>query len=240
MPGARCRISWMRKTREATLAPPRAVGSCGRVRRARPFPAIHAADPPDARLRTRIKRDCGRRGASSCRTSRSVRNSRRAARRLRRFHSAAAPAGVVASTGSCSTCSTATSCGTTKHLKLDRPGSSEQVNHRAWSWSAARRQSRASEVRHPLLLVRAKPAGRPSDAPRHPRPLRAGLPLRRVSRGQGAPQRAVPRATPGRDCGQTARTSEQAPDAANVAPDRRRLLPPRRLQRRTVARHSRW
>ena len=31
--------------------------------------------------------------------------------------------------------------GTTKHLELDRRGSSEQVNHRVWSWSAARREA---------------------------------------------------------------------------------------------------
>jgi hypothetical protein len=73
-------------------------------------------------------------------------------------------------------------------------------------------RSRAREVRHPLMLVPANAACRPSDAPRHPRPLRAGLPLQRVPPGQVAPQRAAPRAAPRRDCRQTARTSEQAQD----------------------------
>lgn len=96
-------------------------------------------------------------------------------------------------------------------------------------------RSRAREIRHPLLLVPAEPACRPSGAPRHPRPIRAGLPLQRVSRGQVAPQRAVPRAAPRRDCGQTARTSEQALDGAYRVRDRRRLLLARRLQSETVA-----
>jgi hypothetical protein len=48
-----------------------AVGGRGRVRRAKPFPAIHAAPLQDARPRERTRRGSGPDGTSWCRTSRS-------------------------------------------------------------------------------------------------------------------------------------------------------------------------